>query len=60
MSESGVTGLGAVTRLGNDVQSTRLSLMAGCSGVGSITRFDPSDFVVKFACKMTALPRRRE
>jgi 3-oxoacyl-[acyl-carrier-protein] synthase II len=35
-----VTGLGAVSPVGNDVQTTWASLIAGKSGIGPITRFD--------------------
>ena len=46
-----VTGLGAVTPLGNDAQTTWSSLLAGQSGAGPITLFDASAFMVKFACE---------
>jgi len=36
-----VTGLGAVTPLGNDVASTWEAMKAGCSGIRRITIFDP-------------------
>ena len=39
-----VTGLGAVTPVGNDCPSTWRSLVAGRSGVARITRFDPTPF----------------
>lgn len=41
-----VTGLGAVTPVGNDVPSTWEALLAGRSGVGHITLFDTSRFDV--------------
>jgi 3-oxoacyl-[acyl-carrier-protein] synthase II len=44
-----VTGLGAVTPLGNDVETTWEGLLAGRSGIGLITRFDPSDLDVRIA-----------
>jgi 3-oxoacyl-[acyl-carrier-protein] synthase II len=44
-----VTGLGAVTPVGNDVESTWSSLVAGRSGVGRITTFDPSTYTVQIA-----------
>src|ERR687885_837028 len=47
-----VTGLGAVTPLGNDVESTWHALLAGESGAGPITHFDTSDYPVKFACEL--------
>jgi 3-oxoacyl-[acyl-carrier-protein] synthase II len=47
-----VTGLGAVTPLGLDVESTWTSLLAGESGAGEITAFDHSDYPVHFACEV--------
>jgi 3-oxoacyl-[acyl-carrier-protein] synthase II len=46
-----VTGLGAVTPLGNDAQTTWSKLLAGQSGAAPITQFDPSGFMVGFACE---------
>jgi len=46
-----VTGLGAVTPLGNDVESSWSSLLAGESGAGPITHFDSKDYSVHFACE---------
>jgi 3-oxoacyl-[acyl-carrier-protein] synthase II len=48
-----ITGLGAVTPLGNDVASTWETLVAGRSGAGEITQFDSSDYAVHFACEVT-------
>src|SRR2546429_9850248 len=47
-----ITGLGFVTPLGTDVQSTWAGLIAGRSGAGPITRFDPVQSPVKFACEV--------
>ncbi|HEV8180316.1 MAG TPA: beta-ketoacyl synthase N-terminal-like domain-containing protein, partial [Gaiellaceae bacterium] len=47
-----VTGLGAVTPLGLDVESTWSSLLAGNSGAGEITQFDHTDYPVHFACEV--------
>jgi 3-oxoacyl-[acyl-carrier-protein] synthase II len=47
-----ITGLGAVTPLGLDVESTWSSLLAGDSGAGEITQFDHSDYPVHFACEV--------
>jgi 3-oxoacyl-[acyl-carrier-protein] synthase II len=47
-----VTGLGLVTPLGNDTASTWAGLVAGRSGAGPITKFDPSQLDVKFACEV--------
>jgi 3-oxoacyl-[acyl-carrier-protein] synthase II len=50
-----VTGLGAVTPLGLDVESSWTSLIAGESGAGQITQFDHSDYKVHFACEVKGL-----
>jgi 3-oxoacyl-[acyl-carrier-protein] synthase II len=47
-----VTGLGAVTPLGNDVKDTWHSLINGVSGAGPIIRFDSSKFKTQFACEV--------
>ncbi len=47
-----ITGLGAVTPLGNDVRSTWENLVAGRSGAAPITHFDASGFAVTFACEV--------
>jgi len=47
-----VTGLGLVTPLGNTVESTWEAMIAGRSGAGPITRFDPTALPVKFACEV--------
>jgi len=47
-----ITGLGAVTPLGKDVESTWDGLVAGRSGAGKITQFDSSRFSVHFACEV--------
>jgi 3-oxoacyl-[acyl-carrier-protein] synthase II len=47
-----VTGLGCVTAVGNDVPSTWDALVAGRSGGGPITHFDPAPFKVRFACEV--------
>jgi 3-oxoacyl-[acyl-carrier-protein] synthase II len=44
-----VTGLGAVSPLGNDIESTWQGIRAGKSGIGPITHFDPADFPAKIA-----------
>src|SRR5215208_323049 len=45
-----VTGLGAVTPLGKDVESTWRNLLAGESAAAEITRFDVSAYTTHFAC----------
>ena len=47
-----VTGLGAITPLGNDVPSTWEAAKAGKSGAGPITHFDASKFKTQFACEV--------
>jgi 3-oxoacyl-[acyl-carrier-protein] synthase II len=47
-----VTGLGAVTPLGNDVPTLWEGLLAGRSGVGPITLFDPSHLGVRIAAEV--------
>jgi 3-oxoacyl-[acyl-carrier-protein] synthase II len=47
-----VTGLGAVTPVGNDVPSSWASLLAGRSGLGRITRFDCSDLKTQVAAEV--------
>jgi 3-oxoacyl-[acyl-carrier-protein] synthase II len=47
-----VTGLGLVTPLGNTVDTTWEAMIAGRSGAGPITRFDPTALPVKFACEV--------
>jgi 3-oxoacyl-[acyl-carrier-protein] synthase II len=46
-----ITGVGMVTPLGNDPESTWENLVAGESGAGPITHFDTSDYAVRFACE---------
>jgi len=47
-----VTGLGLVTPLGADVETTWSNLIAGKSGAGQITRFDTSDHKCTIACEV--------
>ena len=47
-----VTGLGAVTPLGIGVGSTWEAILAGRSGVGRITKFDPADFPTTIAAEV--------
>jgi 3-oxoacyl-[acyl-carrier-protein] synthase II len=44
-----VTGLGCVTPVGNNVEQSWANLLAGVSGIDNITKFDASNFSVKFA-----------
>src|SRR5688500_14690077 len=47
-----VTGMGAVTPVGNDVATMWRSLIEGRSGAAPITHFDASTFDVRFACEV--------
>ncbi|MFQ3214212.1 MAG: 3-oxoacyl-[acyl-carrier-protein] synthase II, partial [Marivirga sp.] len=47
-----VTGLGALTPIGNTVEEYWLNLEKGVSGAGPITRFDASKFKTQFACEI--------
>ena len=47
-----VTGLGLVSPLGNTVAATWDAMVAGRSGAGPITRFDPAQLSVRFACEV--------
>ena len=47
-----VTGLGALTPLGNDVETFWTNLLDGVSGAATITRFDASKFRTQFACEV--------
>ena len=47
-----VTGIGAVTPLGNDVATYWQNLVAGVSGAAPITHFDASAFKTRFACEV--------
>jgi 3-oxoacyl-[acyl-carrier-protein] synthase II len=47
-----ITGVGMVTPLGNDPETTWQSLVAGESGAGPITHFDTEDYAVRFACEL--------
>ncbi len=50
-----VTGLGMASPLGNTVEASWQALIAGESGAGPITRFDATDFPVRFACEVKDL-----
>jgi 3-oxoacyl-[acyl-carrier-protein] synthase II len=49
-----VTGLGLVSPLGVGTESTWQGILAGRSGIGPITSFDPSGYPVRFAGEVTA------
>jgi len=47
-----VTGMGALTPIGNNLDSFWTNLKAGKSGAGPITRFDTTKFKTNFACEL--------
>jgi 3-oxoacyl-[acyl-carrier-protein] synthase II len=47
-----ITGLGAITPLGNTVETYWQNLINGVSGASNITKFDASKFKTKFACEV--------
>jgi len=47
-----VTGLGAVTPIGNNIPDYKKALLEGVSGADTITHFDPETFSTKFACEV--------
>ncbi len=47
-----VTGIGALTPIGNNLQDYWSSLIKGVSGAAKITNFDPSNFKTQFACEL--------
>ncbi|HMT76321.1 MAG: beta-ketoacyl-ACP synthase II [Saprospiraceae bacterium] len=47
-----ITGLGAITPIGNNLEEYNEGLKKGQSGAGPITRFDASNFKTKFACEV--------
>src|SRR6056300_236303 len=50
-----VTGLGALTPIGNNVQDYWKGLLAGTSGAAPITRFNAERFKTQFACEIKGL-----
>ena len=55
-----ITGMGAVTPVGNDAPTTWGSLKAGKSGIGPITTFDTTTYPVKIAGMVKGFdPRER-
>lgn len=52
MKRVAVTGLGAITPLGNSVNEFWNNIIAGKSGAGPITKFDASKFKTQFACEV--------
>ena len=47
-----ITGIGAVTPIGNNINDFWNALLEGKSGATPITKFDASDFATQFACEV--------
>ncbi len=47
-----VTGMGLLSPVGNTTDETWEAMLAGRSGAGPISRFDPSDFYARIACEV--------
>ncbi|MDX1807125.1 MAG: beta-ketoacyl synthase N-terminal-like domain-containing protein, partial [Paenisporosarcina sp.] len=47
-----ITGIGAVTPLGNNIESTWAGIKEGRSGIGPLTRVNPDDFPAKVAAEV--------
>ena len=52
MRRVAITGIGLVTPIGNDLETTWTSLLAGKNGAGPTTLFDVTEFATKFACEV--------
>lgn len=50
-----VTGMGALTPIGNTLSEYKKGLFSGTSGAGPITRFDATKFKTRFACEVKGL-----
>lgn len=47
-----ITGIGLITPIGNDLESTWSALVAGKNGAAATTLFDTTDFATRFACEV--------
>ncbi|HLF89959.1 MAG TPA: beta-ketoacyl synthase N-terminal-like domain-containing protein, partial [Anaerolineales bacterium] len=47
-----ITGLGTINALGHNVKDTWQNIKNGVSGIGPITLFDTTDYLVKYACEV--------
>ncbi len=47
-----ITGMGTINALGHNVKDTWKNIVEGVSGIGPITLFDTSDYLVKIACEV--------
>ena len=53
-----ITGLGLITPLGWGVENTWSALLAGRSGAGRISAFDPTDYACQIACEVPRIDGR--
>lgn len=60
MREVVITGLGAVTALGPDVEAFFAGLLSGASGIRPVSLFDPARYVAKTAAEVHAIPEDAE
>ena len=54
-----VTGMGAVSPVGNDVQTSWENLISGVHGIGPITRFDTTEYKAKLAAEVKDFDARK-
>ena len=54
-----VTGIGLITPLGQGAELSWKQILAGKSGAGTITAFDPTDYACKVACEVPRVDGRR-
>ncbi len=54
-----VTGMGAVSPVGNDVQTSWENLISGVHGIGPITRFDTTEYKAKLAAEVKDFDTRK-
>ncbi|MFQ5616072.1 MAG: beta-ketoacyl-ACP synthase II [Anaerolineales bacterium] len=47
-----ITGIGTINPLGNNVEDTWKNIVEGVSGVGPLTLFDATDYLIKIACEV--------
>ena len=54
-----VTGLGAISPVGNDVKTSWDNLVSGVHGIGPITRFDTTEYKAKLAAEVRNFDARQ-
>src|ERR1700754_2187935 len=53
-----VTGIGLITPLGQGTETSWAAILAGKSGAGRITTFDPTDYACQVACEVPRVDGR--